>query len=256
MCSGIPAVALRPRTYMTNLLGYADTIAQTGTVFAPAGDARITFIDPRDVASAAATVLTARGPVDETYLLTGPEAIGFEQIAHDLSVVTGRSIGYVPVPDEAAHQAMLDAGLPAMVADFIVGVYRSQRAGSMSETNDRLLSLIEPAAHLRAVRRRPRQRLRCRAAGRRHVDHLSRSAESITCHFTSSGAAGVADPGSSDACPRGGGMMMAATDVAVIAGSVSTVVFVASYLPMLLKAVRSKDLSSYSAIESDPGQRR
>ena len=41
--------------------------------------------------------------------------------------------------------------------------------------------------------------------------------------------------------------MMAATDVAVIAGSVSTVVFVASYLPMLLKAVRSKDLSSYSA---------
>lgn len=42
-------------------------------------------------------------------------------------------------------------------------------------------------------------------------------------------------------------MMMAATDVAVIAGSVSTVVFVASYLPMLLKAVRSKDLSSYSA---------
>ena len=143
MCSGIPAVALRPRTYMTNLLGYADTIAQTGTLFAPAGDARITFIDPRDVASAAATVLTARGPVDETYLLTGPEAIGFEQIAHDLSLVTGRSIRYVPVPDEAAQQAMLDAGLPAMVADFIVGVYRSQRAGSMSETNDRLLSLIE-----------------------------------------------------------------------------------------------------------------
>jgi hypothetical protein len=30
-----------------------------------------------------------------------------------------------------------------MVADFIVGVYRSQRGGSMSETNDRLLSLIE-----------------------------------------------------------------------------------------------------------------
>jgi uncharacterized protein with PQ loop repeat len=42
-------------------------------------------------------------------------------------------------------------------------------------------------------------------------------------------------------------MMMAATDVAVIAESVSTVVFVASDLPMLLKAVRSKDLSSYSA---------
>ena len=41
---------------------------------------------------------------------------------------------------------------------------------------------------------------------------------------------------------------MAVPDVAVLAGTVSTVIFVASYLPMLLKAVRSKDLSSYSAL--------
>src|SRR5882757_8477215 len=32
----------------------------------------------------------------------------------------------------------------------------------------------------------------------------------------------------------------------VIAGSVSTVIFATSYLPMLVKAVRTKDLSSYS----------
>lgn len=31
-----------------------------------------------------------------------------------------------------------------------------------------------------------------------------------------------------------------------LAGSVSTVLFVASYLPMLVKAVRSRDLASYS----------
>lgn len=33
----------------------------------------------------------------------------------------------------------------------------------------------------------------------------------------------------------------------VVAGTVSTTVFVGSYLPMLVKAVRTKDLSSYSA---------
>ena len=32
----------------------------------------------------------------------------------------------------------------------------------------------------------------------------------------------------------------------VIAGSISTVIFVVSYLPMLAKAARTKDLSSYS----------
>jgi uncharacterized protein with PQ loop repeat len=35
-------------------------------------------------------------------------------------------------------------------------------------------------------------------------------------------------------------------NIAVLAGSVSTVLFAVSYLPMLAKAVRSKDLASYS----------
>jgi uncharacterized protein with PQ loop repeat len=35
-------------------------------------------------------------------------------------------------------------------------------------------------------------------------------------------------------------------DLPLIAGSASTLIFVASYLPMLLKAVRTKDLTSYS----------
>jgi hypothetical protein len=35
-------------------------------------------------------------------------------------------------------------------------------------------------------------------------------------------------------------------DAAVLAGSVSTVIFVTSYLPMLAKAFRTRDMSSYS----------
>jgi uncharacterized protein with PQ loop repeat len=40
--------------------------------------------------------------------------------------------------------------------------------------------------------------------------------------------------------------MMTTNDLPTIAGSASTVIFVTSYMPMLLKAVRTKDLSSYS----------
>jgi uncharacterized protein with PQ loop repeat len=40
--------------------------------------------------------------------------------------------------------------------------------------------------------------------------------------------------------------MMTIQDLPLIAGSASTVIFVTSYMPMLLKAVRTKDLSSYS----------
>ena len=39
---------------------------------------------------------------------------------------------------------------------------------------------------------------------------------------------------------------MASSDFALLAGSVSTFLFVTSYLPMLVKAFRTRDLSSYS----------
>jgi uncharacterized protein with PQ loop repeat len=40
--------------------------------------------------------------------------------------------------------------------------------------------------------------------------------------------------------------MMTISDLPLIAGSASTVIFVTSYMPMLVKAARTKDLSSYS----------
>jgi hypothetical protein len=40
--------------------------------------------------------------------------------------------------------------------------------------------------------------------------------------------------------------MMTTNDFPTIAGSASTVIFVTSYMPMLAKALRTKDLSSYS----------
>ena len=39
---------------------------------------------------------------------------------------------------------------------------------------------------------------------------------------------------------------MALHNAAVVAGTVSTMLFVASYLPMLVKAARTRDLNSYS----------
>jgi hypothetical protein len=41
-------------------------------------------------------------------------------------------------------------------------------------------------------------------------------------------------------------VIMDSHDVAVLAGTVSTVMFVVSYLPMLLKAFNTRDLASYS----------
>jgi uncharacterized protein YbjT (DUF2867 family) len=144
--SGLPRVLLRPRTYMTNLLGYARGIAQTGMLFAPAGTARISFVDPRDVAEVAAEALTGAGHEGRTYTLTGPEAVPFERVAEEIAAALRQPVAYVNVSDDNARQAMVADGLPPMVADAIVAIFASQRAGSMADTTDtvRMLTGHEP----------------------------------------------------------------------------------------------------------------
>jgi uncharacterized protein YbjT (DUF2867 family) len=152
--SGLPWVLLRPSAYMTNLLANAETVTQTGRLFAPAGAAAITYVDPRDVAAAAAAALAEDGHEGSTYTLTGPEAITYERIADALSAATDRSIEYVDVPDAAARHAMLEAGLPALMADTIVDVFATQRAGSMARTTDAVKALTgrEPRAFAQFAR--------------------------------------------------------------------------------------------------------
>ncbi|MBL7497626.1 SDR family oxidoreductase [Frankia sp. CNm7] len=132
--SGLPAVTLRPRTYMTNLLAYAPAIARTGMLFAPAGTAEISFVDPRDVAGVAVECLAAEELEGRAHTLTGPEAITFERVAHELAAAIGRPVRYVHVTDEDARHAMTADGLPPMVADAVVAIFAAQRAGLMATT--------------------------------------------------------------------------------------------------------------------------
>jgi uncharacterized protein YbjT (DUF2867 family) len=146
LASGVPSVLLRPNAFMTNVLAFADTIANTGMLFAPVGSARVAFIDPRDVAAAAVAALVEDGHGDRAFRLTGPAAITYDQIAATLSAATGRAIRYVDVPDDAARQAMVEAGLPSIVADAIVEMFGLQRAGSLEQvtTGVRTLTGCEP----------------------------------------------------------------------------------------------------------------
>ncbi|MDT3444631.1 SDR family oxidoreductase [Pseudofrankia sp. BMG5.37] len=132
--SGLPMVLLRPRTYLTNLLAHAQAIASTGMLFAPAGAAEISFVDPRDVADVAVECLTGEGHEGRAYTLTGPEAITFERVARELGTAIGQPVRYVHVGDEDARQAMTADGLPPMVADAIVAIFVAQREGWMATT--------------------------------------------------------------------------------------------------------------------------
>ena len=145
--SEVPAVVLRPNFYMSNLLGSAESIRQTGKLFAPADGAKIAMIDPRDVAAVAAVVLTTDiGHEGQTYELTGPEAITYEHIAEELSAATGRPIEFVDMPDEAARAGFVEAGMPDWLVEHLIRVFGIIRQGALKQTTDivRALTRREP----------------------------------------------------------------------------------------------------------------
>jgi uncharacterized protein YbjT (DUF2867 family) len=156
--SGVPAAVLRASFFMSNLLAGAERIAADDLLAAPAGDARIAMIDPGDIGACAATVLTTAGHELRTYVLTGPRAITFAEVAGEISAVTGRDVGYVALPDEAARQGLVEAGTPGPVAEQIVAIFEALRTGAGEHVTDAVAAITgrQPADVASFVRRHAR----------------------------------------------------------------------------------------------------
>jgi uncharacterized protein YbjT (DUF2867 family) len=138
--SGVPAVILASGSYMTNLLAGADEIRQ-GRLIAPAGDGRIAMVDPRDIGAVAAVVLTTDGHEGCSYRLTGPRAVSYAEVARALAEATGVPVAYLDVPEEAAREALVAAGLPGWLVEHLVGVFRLIRADALAQTTGDVLAL-------------------------------------------------------------------------------------------------------------------
>jgi uncharacterized protein YbjT (DUF2867 family) len=142
----VAAVNLRSGFYMTNVLMAADQVRGAGRLFAPAGDGAIAMVDPRDVGAVAAAVLTGEGHAGRDYVVTGPEAITYRQVADALAAATGYSVEYVDVPPQAAREGLVGAGMPPWLVDHLDGAFALIRRGELAQATDtvRMLTGREP----------------------------------------------------------------------------------------------------------------
>ena len=114
--SGLPWTILKPTFYMQNTMMAAQTISSDGVIYWDMKDGKLGMIDVRDIADAAFAVITGKGHEGKEYILTGPEAISFNDVAKIFSNVLDTEIKYVSVPGEAALQSMVGMGLPEWIA--------------------------------------------------------------------------------------------------------------------------------------------
>lgn len=146
--SGLAFTHLRPNSFMQNFLGFAPTIKAHDAFYAPMKDGQSSVVDARDIAAVAKAALTEAGHENQSYTITGPEALSYTEIAEKLSHVLGRKISYVDVPPEAAKKGMMDAGMPEWFAEALNELYAAWTEGHGAIVTDvvREVAQKEPIA--------------------------------------------------------------------------------------------------------------
>ena len=91
------------------------------------GDARISMVDEDDVAAVAARLLISEGHHGKTYVLTGPEALSFSDIAKHLSAALNQPVRYVSITPEQAEAAMRAGGLPEPAVKLVSALRAYER---------------------------------------------------------------------------------------------------------------------------------
>jgi uncharacterized protein YbjT (DUF2867 family) len=116
--SGIAWTVLRPSGYQSNALRWLPQLRARDVVRAPWPDVAIAAIDPADIASVTATVLTEPAHEGAAHTLSGPQALTpADQIA-TLAHVLGRPLRYEPISDEQARREMAETTPAAYIDAF------------------------------------------------------------------------------------------------------------------------------------------
>ncbi len=145
--SGVPYTFLQPHSFMQNLIFDSGTIKEQGAIYAPMADGKIGMVDARDIAAVAVKALTENGHEGKTYVLTGPKAISYNDIAKTFSKALGKEIKYVPVSSEDAHKGMIDSGMPKWLADDLTGLNKVFAAGHASDVSPDVEKVTGRKAH-------------------------------------------------------------------------------------------------------------
>jgi uncharacterized protein YbjT (DUF2867 family) len=102
----VPFTVLRPNYFMQNDASLKDPLTKAGIYPMPLGDVGVSVVDVRDIAEAAAIVLTSGEHNGKTYNLNGPEIVSGAKAASIWTEVLGRKIQYTGHNMDAFEEQM------------------------------------------------------------------------------------------------------------------------------------------------------
>ena len=111
---------LSPVEFMSNTLGWAESIKSEGVVREGFATMKSAMVHDADIASVAATALTSKGHDGRDYFLTGPEALTMPERVAVLATGLGRPIAFVELTQDEVIAGWKAAGFSESDLEFFL----------------------------------------------------------------------------------------------------------------------------------------
>jgi uncharacterized protein YbjT (DUF2867 family) len=142
--SGIPSTVIRPSTFIDTIVTIAANFIPHDAWGGNTADGLCTFVDTRDVADVAVSLLR-QGPkahAGRAYTLTGPEALSMARVAELISSAVGRDVHHHQRTEAQSAAFLGGLGLPALRVAVLLGLDQVTREGLMNAVHDDAQSLL------------------------------------------------------------------------------------------------------------------
>ncbi|MEI9991287.1 MAG: ergot alkaloid biosynthesis protein [Rhizomicrobium sp.] len=134
---------IRPSWFMQNFSEgqHLATIRDEDAVYSAAQDGRVPFLDAEDIARVAQILLTRAKAPNADFILTGPRAISYDDVARSLSAAAGRPIAHRRVGADALAARHRAAGLPELVAQILAMMDTAIAGGAEDRVTEAVAAL-------------------------------------------------------------------------------------------------------------------
>jgi len=145
--SGIKYTITAPSSFMQNFSTQMVNDYKNGVIYQAADDAKISWIDTRDIAAVNIEVLlNPEKYQNQTLTITGSESLNYQEAINQMNEVLGKETKYIAIPNEAAAKAMADMHFPQFIIDLLISLNDSIKQGHFIETTDTIEKVLRRKA--------------------------------------------------------------------------------------------------------------
>lgn len=141
--SGIDFTILKNNLYMDFLPGFiGEKVAETGIIYVPAENGKVSAVLRVEMAEAAANVLATDGHVGKEYDFTNTTAVTYHDIAKTVSEAIEKPINYISPSVEEYGKTLASHGVPAEVIGIFSSFAVAQAQGELDIESTDLEKLL------------------------------------------------------------------------------------------------------------------